>query len=153
MVKRSVSFDRITVHEFLPVIGDSPTCSCGVPIALGDELLVSHHFSVSKFELIRSFSRRSSRQELVLPNKERRKLLLARGYSQSELDDAEMRTSQARKEIFEGSSNAFADKFTKHQERFEKAAARLFTTFVRMRRSSNSAVRMSNKLEEGARCA
>lgn len=143
--KRSVAFSCITVREFSPIIGESPTCSSGVPLALGKEFMVSC-YSVTDFEILRSHSRRN-RNELVLSSKERAKILLAEGFDRMELLDAECRTTQARRSILECMVNVDQEK---HQERLDKATKML--SKLRVRRPAK-APSLPDKVEEGARCA
>lgn len=47
---KSVGFDKVEIVELLPAIGDNPSVSAGVPIALSDEAVRTRKFRVDKYE-------------------------------------------------------------------------------------------------------
>jgi hypothetical protein len=144
--RRSVTFSCITIREFSPIIAESPTCSSGVPIGLGDECIMVSSYPVTDFERFRTNSRRN-RSELILSATERATVLLEEGYGKMELLDAESRTNQARRAFLECMINVDQEK---HQERLEKATKML--SKLRVRRPAKTPS-LPDKLEEGARCA
>jgi hypothetical protein len=145
--KRNVTFSCITIREFSPIIGESPTCSSGVPIALGDECIRVSTYSVTDFERFRGNSRRN-RNELILSARERASILMEEGYDRMELLNAESRTNQARRAILECMMNVDQEK---HQERLEKATKIL--SKMRVWRPTKAPSLLPDKVEEGARCA
>jgi hypothetical protein len=58
--RRSVAFSHVELHEFKRVIGDSPSVSKGVPIALGPKLERKSVVEINFYEKFRS--RRTLRQ-------------------------------------------------------------------------------------------
>lgn len=85
--KKSVSFDSIEVREHCIVLGDNPSVSYGLPVALAWESTSSFIVSVDEFEDSRIMNRRSE-SELLLSRLEREALLRSAGYTQRELVSA-----------------------------------------------------------------
>jgi hypothetical protein len=69
--RRSVAFSHVELHEFKLVIGDSPSVSKGVPIALGPKLERKSVVEINFYEKFRS--RRTLRQ-LVIKQEDREEM-------------------------------------------------------------------------------
>lgn len=48
--KSTVTFDKIEIREFAPMVGDNPAVSGGVPIALGSILIQQRVLSIKHYE-------------------------------------------------------------------------------------------------------
>mmetsp|Transcript_9365 Transcript_9365/g.15027 ORF Transcript_9365/g.15027 Transcript_9365/m.15027 type:complete len:202 (-) Transcript_9365:763-1368(-) len=83
---RKVSFGTVHVLLFLPQIGDSPACSSGCPIALGEPIPDNQmYMDVDSYEETRPSHKRRSSRELRIPSQERTKMLLTVGHSKKEI--------------------------------------------------------------------
>lgn len=75
-----VSFGSAVIYEFLVVIGDSPSCSVGCPVALGG----FHHIS-SELVKIRLDDPPDRKKNLIIPVDDRARLLYNNGFSLEEI--------------------------------------------------------------------
>ena len=50
---KSVGFDKIVIMEFLPALGDNPSVSQGVPVALSDEAVRTKKYRLDLYEMER----------------------------------------------------------------------------------------------------
>lgn len=87
-VYRRTSFAAVSVREYNQIIGDSPTCLAGAPVALGWSFQENSDIPLEEFEQARQpFRRRQS--DLVLGVQERRSKLVESGVSLSDVLKAE----------------------------------------------------------------
>ena len=83
---RRISFDVVEIREYNRILADHPATSNGPPIGLGwnyspeDTLIID----LETYESYQSDTRRSKRQ-LVIPSEVRQDMLLAEGYSPSQI--------------------------------------------------------------------
>ena len=83
---RRISFDVVEIREYNRILADHPATSNGPPIGLGwnyspeDTLIID----LETYESYQSDTRRSKRQ-LVIPSEMRQDMLLAEGYSPSQI--------------------------------------------------------------------
>jgi hypothetical protein len=63
--RRNVRFDNITLFEFQPVLGDSPSVSSGVPVALSPTHMRQTEVSIDLFEAERRNERRTLIELLI----------------------------------------------------------------------------------------
>jgi hypothetical protein len=69
--RRSVAFSHVELLEFEQVIGDSPSVSNGVPIALGPKL---ERKSVVEINFYEQFRSRRTLQQLTIDQKDRKEM-------------------------------------------------------------------------------
>jgi hypothetical protein len=69
--RRSVAFSNVELHEFKRVIGDNPSVSMGVPIALGPIL---ERISVIQIDFYEKFRSRRTLRELAIKQEEREEM-------------------------------------------------------------------------------
>jgi len=72
--RHSVSFSKLEIREYNVIIGDSPSCSTGLPLSLGWEHTNTRALCVNVFENTRPM-RRYGQKELILNPAERKRLL------------------------------------------------------------------------------
>jgi hypothetical protein len=71
--RRLIRFGFITVLEFKPILGDSPSVSCGVPVAMSPKHSRRTQFPVDDYEHKRRYHRRAL-PDLALDQKVRTKM-------------------------------------------------------------------------------
>lgn len=98
-IKRSVSFSKLQIREFLSVeLSDNPSCSAGPPIQLGWEYEDLTDIDVDHYEQFRIPHRKRSLKEMILPNHVRNYLLLNESrYTKAEVSDAIRQVEQFRR--------------------------------------------------------
>jgi len=72
--RKSVKFDRIHVRYYERTVGDNPSCSSGVPIALGWDVLTSRECAIEDYEQKKPAKR--SKRDFYLSPEQRNTLLL-----------------------------------------------------------------------------
>jgi hypothetical protein len=75
---RDVKFGTIVVWEFPPTIGDNPSVSTGVPVALGPKPCCMYVDEIDTFEASRNPLRRTTR-DLKVPSRIREELYVSEG--------------------------------------------------------------------------
>lgn len=83
-----VTFERIDIREYNVALSENPSCSEGPPIELGWKFHDKQSVLVEDFEEIRRSQRRRRLPELLLSERERRRLLVEQGgYTQHQLKE------------------------------------------------------------------
>lgn len=110
-IKRSVSFSKLQIREFLSVeLSDNPSCSTGPPIQLGWEYEDRIDMDVDQYEMFRLPHRKRSVQEMILPNHIRSYVLLNEsGYTKAEVSDAIRQVERLKRERIDGNSEVKSD--------------------------------------------
>ena len=85
--RRRVSFTSVDVAEHGRLLGDHPDVSSGAPITIGWKAQRRVSLDFEDYESCREANRRS-REEMIIPNFERRQMLKHWGYSNKEIDEA-----------------------------------------------------------------
>jgi hypothetical protein len=94
---RVVSFDAVTVHTFDVEVGDNPSVSCGVPVALSSSRPTSAQtYSVNTFEMSRVGCRRRGEQGLALTPTQRWEVLQMNGHDHHDMIKSAHRASSIR---------------------------------------------------------
>ena len=84
-----VKFGSVSVREFSIEVGDNPSCSRGPAISLSWEIVKTENYNhVDRFEQVRHPFRYLNAIDMVLSRKDREKMLLQNGYSESDIADA-----------------------------------------------------------------
>ena len=78
-VKRSVSFSTVQIHEHRMVLGDNPSVSRGLPVALDSKAIRTINRTIDEFE--DESPHRRNKKELRLSNHHRQHLLVQGGHS------------------------------------------------------------------------
>jgi hypothetical protein len=85
---KSVRWSTIEVHSHDIVLGDNPCCSVeGPPLSIGWNSISTIEMSIDDYESERMPERRSDPVDLIVPAAVRRRRLLERGYSESQIKD------------------------------------------------------------------
>jgi hypothetical protein len=85
---KSVRWSTIEVHSHDVVLGDHPCCSVeGPPLSIGWNSISTIEMSIDDYESERTPERRSDPVDLIVPAAVRRRRLLERGYSESQIRD------------------------------------------------------------------
>ena len=82
---KKVTFgDDLAIIEYPIILGDNPACTNGCPITIGWQPIRGHKCNLHIFEYARS-RRRTPRNLLMIPVKERTKILLDAGFAWEEI--------------------------------------------------------------------
>jgi len=85
-LKRTVSFDKISIRNYERAIVDHPAVSSGPGLSISWHYTERSHQSVDEFELSRSGTRKLSHVDLVVSREERERILREEcGYARSEI--------------------------------------------------------------------
>lgn len=85
--RRRVSFASVEIAEHARLLGDHPDVSSGAPITIDWKAQRRVSLDFEDYESCRETNRRS-REEMIIPNFERRQMLKHWGYSNKEIDEA-----------------------------------------------------------------
>mmetsp|Transcript_20559 Transcript_20559/g.46640 ORF Transcript_20559/g.46640 Transcript_20559/m.46640 type:complete len:232 (-) Transcript_20559:62-757(-) len=123
---RNVSFSRLRILEFLPILGDHPSCRCGPPITIAAEPSNEMFVDLDEYEALKANGEgRSKDQDLYLTSFTRRWTLTEEcGYSPADLRKAQRKVKVMKKNR-ERSLNR-----QKVEIRFSKSLKKLKNTFA-----------------------
>jgi len=83
---KKVTFSCCEIREYISVVGDSPSCKIGLPIALGWDHTEQVSHPIDRYEMLRSAFRAKCCRDLYLDKHERvERLVLVGGYSLGKL--------------------------------------------------------------------
>ena len=85
--RRRISFTSVDIAEHGRLLGDHPDVSSGAPITIGWKAQRRVSLDFEDYESCRERARRS-REEMIIPNFERRQMMKHWGYSNKEIDEA-----------------------------------------------------------------
>jgi hypothetical protein len=124
MAEKRVVFRDIEILEFPYILGDNPSVSAGVPIALGHDLEGKVTMELDTYENCRK--KRRSRKKLAIPVHIRAQILLSKGYSLEAIATAALRADEMKRERIASASKQNWDKVNEVSERFGRVFSKAF---------------------------
>lgn len=125
---KAVRFSSVNVRDYSLCLGDNPSVSRGVPISLDWHYNEQRSVELDSYELDRSDSRRSSREELKLPSLRRIQLLKRLGYSRGEINEQTKEVNIAKQR------RILTRRRVERQDRVKKLLRHMFFGMHRQRR-------------------
>lgn len=100
-LKKSVTFDSVSVREYDIILGDHPCVSRGAPISIGWNYFSTRSMDLDEYEVERfskrsMFFKRKDNRHMVVSHFQRRTILRLIGYSDEDIDNAASEAKRAK---------------------------------------------------------
>lgn len=94
---RAVRFEKVEIFEFPFTIGDSPSVTCGAPLAMAPYHQSRHIFTFQEYEEAKMTIPRRTKRQMAMGAELRTRILLNSGHSLSKIVEAAAASDEARK--------------------------------------------------------
>ncbi len=134
-VERHPSFSTVEVMEFQYALGTGSVSSQGPPVCISSTLVHKQSYDIDRYEGLRSNSRREE-EDLVLTAVRRKEILLNAGYTEYEIEDADVESTEIRIQRRKSVTSMDWDGWAARKESVSRKIRKLTNTIALFKRST-----------------